>query len=106
MAQQIPIIPSVGSYRISTTLDGISYLLDFYWNEREEAWYMHLLEADEAPLRQGIKLVLGALLGVRERNASMPNGTFIMTDLSGADIDATFDDFGIRAVLWYSSNET
>lgn len=105
MAQQIPLIPSVGSYELSTTLDNIPYVFDVYWNEREEAWYMHILEEDETPIRQGIKLVLGALLGVRERSERMPDGTFSLVDLSGSNLDATFDDMGIRVVLWYDPLE-
>ena len=101
MAQQLPLIPSVANYQFGTTLDGVAFIIEIRFNDREVAWYMNLLADDETPIRQGIKLVLGTLLGGRSASAAFPDGSFVLSDLSGAGLDATFDDMGDRVVLQY-----
>ncbi len=101
MAQRLPFIPSDPAYRFATTLDGVSFVIDVHWNTREQAWYMDLLDDDETPIRSGIKIVLGALLGARSADDRFPEGTFSVVDTSGAELDATFDDMGVRVQVWY-----
>ena len=62
MPEQIQTIPSEFYYRLSSTLDGVQYLLDFRWNGRDDAWYMDVLDVETNPIRMGHKLVLGALM--------------------------------------------
>jgi len=101
MAQDLPLIPSVANYRFNTSLDGVAYIIDVRFNDRESAWYMNLLAEDETPIRQGMKLVLGTLIGGRSASASFPQGSFAMLDQSGEKADADFDDLGVRVLLQF-----
>lgn len=101
MTQQLPLQPSVANYRFGTTLDGTPYIIDIYWNSRSSTWYMDLLGEDEVPIRNSMRLVLGTLIGGRSADARFPSGSFLVVDLSGADIDAGFNDMGVRIMVWY-----
>lgn len=101
MAQYIPLIPSVPNYRMNVVLDGTTYVMDVRWNGRDEAWYFDLSKADETIMLAGIKIVLGALLGIRSVDTDWPRGIFSAIDQSGAGIDATLDDIGVRVLMTY-----
>lgn len=98
---QIPLVPSVGSYRFATVITTTAYIFDVRWNTRDAAWYMDVLEVDETPIIRGIKLVLGVYLGRRSNHTLFLNGVFTLSDTSGAKADATFDDLGVRVLLQY-----
>ena len=96
--------PSFPFYRFGTTIDGIAYLIDVRWNSRSGdtgAWFLDLLAEDETPIRVGMKLVLGTLIGGRSALASFPDGSFSAVDLTGQDVDALFDDMGVRVMIWF-----
>lgn len=101
MAQQLPLQPSTANYQFGTSLDAVAYIIRIRWNDRESAWYMDLLDESETPIRNGIKLVLGTLLGGRSAVANFPPGSFMLTDLADSGTDPTYDDMGVRVVLWY-----
>ena len=101
MAQRLPLIPSTPLYRFGTVLEGTPYVFDVRWNERGEFWAMDILQEDETPIRTGIRIVLGTLLGGRSKSENMLPGVLVATDLSGAEVDAGFDDLGVRVVVWY-----
>lgn len=101
MPYRLPLVPSVPSYRVGTTIEDVQYVLDVRWNARAEAWYIDILDEDETPLRMGMKVVLGAILGGRSALATMPRGMFTAYDTSGNEQDATLDDLGTRVVVYY-----
>ena len=106
MPRQLPLVPSIPFYRFGTTLSDVPYIFDIRWNGRDEAWYMDILQEDETPIRHGVKIVLGALLGRRSRDPAFPLGVMIAADLSGEGREATFDDLGTRvAVYQYEPGE-
>lgn len=105
MARALPLEPSTPSYRVATSLEGKTFLLDVHWNDRDGAWYFDLLEADETPVRYGIKIVLGALLGGRVVKKSMPPGYLRASDLSGEGREAMLDDLGTRVVVYYFTRD-
>ncbi len=88
------------NFRIGTTFEGVSYIFDCRWNTRDEAWYLDLLAEDETPIRRGIKVVLGALLGGRAgHDPRFPAGVIVASDLSGEGREAGLDDLGTRVQL-------
>jgi hypothetical protein len=98
---EIPLVPSIGSYRFGTAIDTVPYLFDVRWNTRDQAWYLDVLETDETPIVRGVKIVLGAYLGRRSNHPLFKNGVLVASDTSGATRDATFDDLGTRVKLQY-----
>lgn len=101
MPQQLPFVPSIPNYRVSTDLAGTQFILDARWNTRSEAWYLDILVEDETPIVRGVKVVLGALLGVTNVDPAFPAGTFLASDTSGQGLDATLDDLGTRVIVLF-----
>jgi hypothetical protein len=105
MPTQIPLEPSIANYRIGVTIEDTQYLLDIRWNGREEKWYMDIYTEDETPIQHGIALVLGSVLGRTSTDPNFPAGAFVVSDLSNAGIDATFEDLGDRIVVYHYTEE-
>lgn len=102
MPSALPLVPSVFNYRVGTSFEGVQYLVDVRWNGRDAAWYLDLLEEDETPVRLGMKVVLGAVIGGRAfADADFPAGVLIASDLSNEGRDATFDDLGTRVLVYF-----
>jgi hypothetical protein len=103
MAVTLPLVPSIPNYRVGTVLDDVQYILDLRWNGRASAWYMDVLAVDESPIKHGIKLVLGSVLGRRVADSRFPQGTLMAADLTGAGQEAGLDDLGVRVAVFYFS---
>jgi hypothetical protein len=103
--QPIPVVGSISSYRLSTTLtydnQDVQHVFELRWNSRDAAWYVNVLEVDDTPIVLGVKVVLGAFLGRRSTHPLFTFGVLVAFDLSGQDLDAGFDDFGTRVSLRY-----
>lgn len=98
MAQSIPVSPSESDQQITTTLDGITYVLRVRWNTRDAAWYLDARERDGTAIAFGVKLVVGILLGQAVSHPLFMGGMFVW-DLSGEDRDPGFNDLGSRVLL-------
>lgn len=106
MPEALPLVPSIPSYRVGVSLAGVQYILDVRWNAREGAWFLDVLAEDETPIRRGIKIVLGTLLGGREVSDEFPLGVLQAIDLTNTGTEAGLDDLGDRVVvLFYSFEE-
>lgn len=101
MIQQLPLVPSVPHYRFGTMLDGVPFMCDVRWNGRAKVWYLAILDAQAVPIRAGIPIVLGAILGGRCVDKRIPRGLLMAADLSGANRDAGYDDLGTRVVVYF-----
>lgn len=61
--QQIPCDPVRLFWTQTTTLDGAAYLLSFFYNSREDAYYLNIDSADATiSYATGVKLVPGVFL--------------------------------------------
>jgi hypothetical protein len=98
----IPFQPSIANYRMSVPIDGTVYTLDVHWNGRDSAWYFDVSTVEDVLLYAGIKIVLGARLGIQCQRADFPLGYFVALDSSGAGIDAGFDDIGTRVQVVFA----
>lgn len=98
----LPIVQGDADQAWTTDLAGVIYLVRLRWNLREAAWYLDVLERDErTPIVQGVKVVLGAMLGRRAQHPLFHDGALIARDTSGAAREATLEDMGARVELWY-----
>jgi len=98
-------VPSVSNYRFGTSLGDGTFVFDVHWNERAESYYLDVLTFDAVPIRTGMRLNLGRLVGVESADPRMPDGEFIVADLSGEGAEATFSDMGERVVVFFYSRE-
>lgn len=101
----LPLVPTIPSYRVGTTLAGVAYILDVYWNGYDEAWYMDVLDEEADKIRVGIKIVLGAYLGRRCVDPRFPRGVMIASDQTGEGREAGLDDLGTRVLVYFYTPE-
>lgn len=103
----IPTFPSLPSYRQRTVLDGVEYVLDFRFAEREARWYLDLRKSTGELLSGSIKLVSNfELLASRRTNADIPPGELVVLDLRPTPADPGFDELGDVVALIYREAET
>lgn len=101
----IPTFPTA-DYTQRMTLDGRVFTLHFTWNQREQAWYLALLDEADVEILSGLKLVVDTpLLDFYKYDLRLPDGEFLVHDLTGSGVGPGFDDFGIgkRVELNYYS---
>lgn len=96
----IPLRSDIPQYDFQVELDGQTYGLNFFWNDRSEAWFMGVSDAD-GPIVDGVRVVVGFPLGRRCRDARMPPGTFQAQDTTGAHQDPGLNDLGSRTQIYY-----
>lgn len=110
MPAVIPFAPSIANYTMLVTL-GVGnaptqYKFVVHWNARDLAWYLDVLAADETPIYNGIKIVLGSYLGVKCTDPLFRYGAFVAIDTTAQSKDAGFDDLGARVIVkYYTSAE-
>lgn len=101
---RLPVNSAAPHYRFSVTLEGKLLTFELRWNERSEAWFLSLFDADGAPIFSGRRVVLGANLLGRSADARLPRGILLAHDTSGASRDAGRDDLGTRVEVVFSSS--
>ena len=105
MPALLPLIPSEPFYSFTTTLADREYLIDVRWNTREASWYYDISTVEGEVLRAGNKFLIGSLSTLRSANADMPQGVFLVQDTSGENTDATFEDLGVRVIVYFYTFE-
>jgi hypothetical protein len=91
----IPNIPDTAYSRQRTRLDGRDYVLEFAYNEREDRWYLTILDDEETPLVCGLKLVTNfPLLRRYKANPDVPPGELMAIDLTGNRAPPSFAELG------------
>lgn len=106
MALLIPFRPSIGRYRFITVIGGDQYIFRVRWNTRDAAWYFNLLEYDETPILEGVKVVLGTYLGRRSNHPLLLNGVFVARSNATVHKDPGLDDLGASVnVLYFTRAE-
>lgn len=98
--QATPVQPR---FRVGTTLAGVPYVLDLRWNGRAGRWLMDIRDAEANPIRVGVAVVLGALLGRLSVDPRFPRGVLFAADLSGEQREAGLDDLGTRVVVYFAT---
>jgi len=90
-------------YSQITDFDGIDYLLEFRYNQRENAWYFSISLADETLLFSGIKVEIGANLLERFSDVRLPQGTLFALESGNDTSTAGLLELGIdsRVTLVY-----
>jgi len=88
----IPTVANELAYSIRTTLSGSDFVFAFEFNQAEGFWYFDLLDASEAPIVQGVKVVLDFPLLVDVTDPRRPLGDIVALDSTGKGIDAGQDD--------------
>ncbi|MCP4570675.1 MAG: hypothetical protein GY841_24080 [FCB group bacterium] len=107
----IPIVNAAedGVFSQSVTMDGVEFILDFYWSDRAGFWYFDLLDANEDLIKAGIKLVTNQQLIWRVSDPRRPAGEIIALDTRETDIipaqDPGLTDLGTNIELIYIDSD-
>ena|ERR1039457_2886039 len=92
-----------GNYSFHTQLDGTTFQFQFYWNDRQGAWFFNLLDAASNPLIMGRKIVLNLGMIGRFQIPGQPLGELIVLNISGINDPPGLTELGGRLQLVYLS---
>jgi len=82
------------------TLSGVTYRLDFKFNDEAQRYVMDIYSADRVLLVAGTPLVRGALLLQQIVDERLPDG-----DLIVFGDEPTFENMGVSANLYYVTDD-
>lgn len=107
MAVIIPVFPGEPLYKERIRLEGRDYILKFDWADREQRFYMSIMDQDENPLLMGVKIIPNwGLISRHHFNLGLPPGELIALDLEQGGAPPTMTDFGVRVrMFYYASTE-
>lgn len=97
----IPLTSEDPAFSQKTTLDDVTYVFDFNWNERESRWYMSLSDESNTPIVSGVKLIPNIPLLRRVHDPRRPPGELSLIDPSGVGEPPGRDQLGQSFFLHY-----
>lgn len=97
----IPTRVDLEDYEQEVELSGVSYLLRFTWNFREEFWYLTISDVDGNVIAGNIKIVIGKPLLDEVPGTAKPAGNLLALDTSNKDEEAGLTDLGDRVLLMW-----
>lgn len=89
------------------TIDGLISLTDVEfrivqrWDDRLEAWFIDLYDADDVQLARGKRLVANYYLFDDQLDRRFPAGRLMLLDDAGTGVACGFEDLGDRCQLVY-----
>lgn len=109
MALTIPNRTDLTAYTERVLLDGVSYDLEFLWNDRDNSWNMTVYDSATAvntdgsrdAIVAGIPVHVGWPLLRQYVVTNKPAGEIVALDTSGKDLDPGVNELGSRVVLVY-----
>ncbi len=108
MAEQINITADEPFQSFDVVLDGSSYTLELFWNDRIDSWHMSLFDALGEPIVQGVRIASSVPLLRDFVDVRLPSGSFVCLDTFGEDKDPVYDDFGEKgrcSLIYVSASE-
>ncbi len=103
--QQINTSTTLTDYTQRTILDGREYVLHLRWNGRSAKWFLSVLDQDESPIVQGIKIVADFPLLESAVDDRLPPGVLLALDTTQEGRDPGLTELGDRVVLVYQEAE-
>jgi hypothetical protein len=100
----LPLRTDLPHYLFSVELEGRTYTVELRWNERAAGWFLSLLTADEVPIVQGRRVVVGFPLLARTRDFRLPPGELEAIDTTGSGRDPGLTELGARVQLMYTDS--
>lgn len=78
LAITIPVSERAPLVRQRVELEGVEFVLETQWNGRVDGWTLGLLDAEEQPIRLGIRLVMGTRLLAGIADSRRPAGELVV----------------------------
>lgn len=99
--EQIPNSVDVPYYEFEIDLDGVEFKLQFQYNDRDDAWYLSVLDTDDTMLRAGIKVVNSWSLLRLWASESAPAGDIVSVSQGDLSAPPTLNQLGAEVLLQY-----
>jgi hypothetical protein len=96
---EIPLALDVPYFEQETQLDGVTYLLTFRWNDRQEMWFLTVSDIDGDAIVSGLAMVQNWSLLRLVTDERRPPGRLVVFNTENRD--PTLTDFGRSAALIY-----
>jgi hypothetical protein len=104
--QFIPTDSSSLFFEQQTQLEGLQYILRFWWSNREGCYYLGIYDQGANAIATGIKLVVSWPLLRRFQDPRLPAGVLGCVDMTGMGEDiAVPTDLGDRVKLFYITSD-
>ena len=95
-------VTSAPSQKLRVKLDGREYVLRLRWSEREERWYLDVLDGKEVLLAGAIKIVANwPLLEAQRFSEALPPGEIMAMDGRTSPADPGLRELGTTIPLVY-----
>jgi len=98
---RIPTSTTDANYVFTVELDGTEFRLRFKYNERDDAWYFSVLDAEGNILRAGLKVVNEFTLLRLWAQANRPRGELVAVNQGMVTAPPTLNQLGAEVVLTY-----
>lgn len=99
--EEIPNSTQVPYYEQEVELDGVEFKLQFQFIDRDDAWYMTVLDTDDVILRAGIKVVLSWSLLRLWAGSEAPAGEIVSVNQGALSAPPTLNQLGAEVLLEY-----
>jgi len=98
---RLPTSTDVPYYEFEVELDDVEFKLEFRYNDRDDAWYMTVLDPEDVVLRAGIRVVLSWALLRLWADTTRPGGDIISVNQGSVLVPPTLTQLGAEVVLNY-----
>jgi len=88
-------------YENEVELDGVEYRLEYRYNDRDDAWYLTIRDAEDTLLRAGIRIVNSWQLLRLWAEATRPAGEIVSVNQGKVEAPPTLQQLGAEVVLNY-----
>lgn len=95
--------PTLRYFDLTVDLDGSDFQFVFIYNERENFWYLDILDAAGTPIRSGLKCVINFPLLRRCVTEGRPKGSIMVLDSRAEPTETGLDNLGKLAEVAYAS---
>ncbi|KKN04670.1 hypothetical protein LCGC14_1095030 [marine sediment metagenome] len=102
----IRIAEGLGNFRFQVELESVVFTFVFEFNEREDAWYFDLLQANGTSIRRSFKVTTGFPWLRQVASRPRPNGDLIALDSTQQGLEADFDTLGNLVQFLYEESTT
>ncbi len=99
--EKIDVLTETSDQLLEVELDGRPFLIRIVWNERFGYFSLSVLEADETPIVQNIKMVKNYPLVKRFADVRLPTGDLYFLQENGKAERPGYSDLGVSFGLYY-----
>jgi len=99
---QFPLSSDRENYKFLIQLDGQRFTLFLKFNYRLALWIMHVMDANETPIVQGVPLLVGINLLFRFKQETLPLGDLFVVNLEDGTTEPDKNNIGKTTLMIYN----